>query len=165
MNLLICINCVKNLNMSGKIYRIGDLARKAGVSIRTVRYYESIGLLQASFRSKGGQRYFDDKTLVVLRRIIELKNLDFSLDNIKSIVLMSREDEDGSKRRNELLHQYRNKLSLAIDKKLALEAQIDGFSWHIKQLESGIDFRECPGKDCKNCKFRDKCIFFSEQFD
>lgn len=151
--------------MSEVIYRIGDLAAKANVTIRTVRYYESLGLLEASFRSKGGQRYFAERTLVVLRRIIELKNLDFTLDEIKAVIRLKENDTDGSKRRSELLHQYRNKLSIAVDKKLSLESKIDGFSWHIKQLECATDFRECPGKDCKNCKFSKKCIFYKEQFD
>lgn len=151
--------------MSKSLYRIGELAEKAQVTIRTVRYYESLGLLKPSFKSEGGQRYFEQRTLVVLRRIIELKNLDFSLNEIKVIIKLKDNDKDGSKRRNELLHQYRNKLSIAIDKKLALESKIDGFTWHIKQLESSPDFRECPGNDCKNCKFRARCIFYKEQFD
>lgn len=146
-------------------YRIGDLAKLAKVTIRTIRYYESIGLIEPSRKSAGGQRYYDDRTVVVLKRIIELKNLNFSLNEIKFIINMSRDDKDGSKRRNQLLHQYRNKLSLAIDKKLALESRIDSLSWHIRQLESGIDFRQCPGLDCKDCSFRDKCIFFQDDFE
>lgn len=146
-------------------YRIGDLAKLAKVTIRTIRYYESIGLIEPSRKSTGGQRYYDDRTVVVLKRIIELKNLNFSLNEIKFIINMSRDDKDGSKRRNQLLHQYRNKLSLAVDKKLALESRIDSLSWHIRQLESGIDFRQCPGLDCKNCIFRDKCIFFQDDFE
>jgi hypothetical protein len=30
---------------------------------------------------------------------------------------------------------------------------------HIRQLESNIDFRECPGKDCKSCQFKEDCRF------
>lgn len=146
-------------------YRIGDIAKLAKVTIRTVRYYESIGLINPTKKSIGGQRYYDDRSVVVLKRIIELKNLNFSLDEIKFIINMSGEDKDGSKRRNELLHQYRNKLSIAIDKKLALESRIDSISWHIRQLETGSNFRQCPGLDCKNCSFGDKCIFFQDEGD
>jgi DNA-binding transcriptional MerR regulator len=148
--------------MNNAKYRIGDIARLANVTIRSVRYYESINLLSPTFRSSGGQRYYDDRSVVVLKRIIELKNLDFSLDEIKVIIKMSEEDKDGSKRRNMLLHQYRNKLSQAIDKKLSLESRIDSISWHIRQLESSTDFRECPGLDCKHCNFSDKCIFYQD---
>lgn len=138
------------------------LAQKAQVSIRTVRYYESLGLISPTGRSEGGQRYYDDKDLLYLRRILELKSLDFSLEQIKMIVQMGADDLSGDKRRTELLHLYRNKLSQALDRKNNIEARIDEISWHIRQLESGIDFRQCPGEDCKTCPFKESCRFFSD---
>lgn len=151
--------------MEEKKYRIGDIARKAKVTVRTVRYYESLGLIESVERSKGGQRYYNDRDLVHLKRILELKDLDFSLEEISKIINMSKEDLTGIKRRKELLHQYRNKLSDVVDRKVALEARIDDIRWHIRQLESNIDFRECPGRDCKDCNFREKCRFFLDDCD
>lgn len=145
--------------MKEEKYRIGDLARKARVTVRTVRYYESLNLISPSYRSQGGQRYYSQKDLVYLKRILELKELDFSLDEIKKIINLKDEDSSGIKRRSELLHQYRKKLSNVIDKKVALEAKIDSINWHIRQLESNIDFRECPGKDCISCQFKENCRF------
>ncbi len=144
-------------------YRIGDLARKAQVTVRTVRYYESLNLIKPNSRSGGGQRYYCEKDLVYLKRILELKELDFSLDEIKIIINLKEEDQSGDKRRNELLHQYRNKLSIILDKKVALEAKIDSINWHIRQLESNIDFRECPGKDCISCPFKEDCRFAQDE--
>lgn len=92
-------------------YRIGELARKCNVTVRTIRYYESLGLLKTNHRSDGGQRYYTDADVVYLNRIAELKELDFSLSEIRTIILMGGEDTTGQKRRNELLRQYRSKLS------------------------------------------------------
>ncbi len=145
--------------MSELIYRIGDLARKAKITVRTVRYYESLNLIQPNFRSPGGQRYYSEKDLVYLKRILELKELDFSLEEIKKIISLKDVDDSGARRRSELLHQYRKKLSAILDKKVMLESKIDSINWHIRQLESNIDFRECPGKDCKSCQFKEDCRF------
>lgn len=145
--------------MSERIFRIGDLARLAKITIRTIRYYESLNLIKPSFRSEGGQRYYSQKDLVYLKRIIELKELDFTLEEIKKIINMKDVDITGENRRNELLHQYRKKLSSTLDKKNILEAKIDSINWHIRQLQSNVDFRECPGKDCLSCPFKNECRF------
>lgn len=140
-------------------YRIGDLARGAGVTVRTVRYYEDLGLLKTHPRTDGGQRTYTDADLVYLKRILELKDLDFSLEEIKTIIQMGPTDQTGSRRRDALLRQYRYKLSEAMEKQAVLEKRIDDLSWHIRQLQSGMDFQECPGAGCKECTFRAKCRF------
>ena len=65
-------------------YRIGEIAKLSGLSLRTIRYYEEEGLIKAS-RTDGGQRWYRDEDLVYLRRIIELKGLGFSLSEIRRI--------------------------------------------------------------------------------
>lgn len=69
----------------GNSYPVGTVAELAGVSPRTVRYYEEIGLLTAARRSSGGRRVFDDDALSRLRFIGRLKTLGFSLNEIRHI--------------------------------------------------------------------------------
>ncbi len=69
----------------GGQYPIGVLARQAGVSTRTVRYYEEIGLLRALRRFAGGRRVFDGEALSRLRFIGRLKTLGFSLAEISRL--------------------------------------------------------------------------------
>nr|WP_319474202.1 MerR family transcriptional regulator [uncultured Sphaerochaeta sp.] len=145
--------------MQGNTYRIGELARKCNVTARTIRYYESLGLLKTNSRSEGGQRYYTDADVVYLNRIAELKELDFSLNEIRSIILMGSDDATGEKRRNELLKQYRSKLSEALERQAALEKRISDLTWHVQQLETNDDFQQCPGLMCKNCTFRERCRF------
>lgn len=61
---------------------IGELGRRAGVSTRTVRYYESLGLLQASRASNGYREYGDDDLAAVLE-IRSLIDLGFSLEETR----------------------------------------------------------------------------------
>lgn len=56
-------------------WRIGDVAAQVGVSTRTLRYYEEIGLLSPSGRTAGGERRYQDGDVAQLRRILELRDL------------------------------------------------------------------------------------------
>jgi len=66
-------------------YPIGALAKQAGVSTRTVRYYEEIGLLTTARRFAGGRRVFGDDALQRLKFIGRLKRLGFSLEEIRHL--------------------------------------------------------------------------------
>ena len=70
---------------AGSALPIGGLARAAGVSTRTVRYYEEIGLLRTARRFAGGRRVFDADALERLRFIGRLKRLGFSLEEIAEL--------------------------------------------------------------------------------
>ena len=66
-----------------RMYRIGELARLAGVSPRTIDYYIGLGLLSPVKRSEGNYRLYDDETLERIRRIEQLKAQKFTLEEIK----------------------------------------------------------------------------------
>jgi len=69
------------------MFRIGDFSRVARVSCRLLRYYDEIGLLQPSATgSDSGYRYYTARQLERLNRILVLKDLGFSLDEIARIV-------------------------------------------------------------------------------
>lgn len=65
--------------------RIGVLAKAAGVSVPTVRYYESIGLLTPPTR-QGGQRVYGSDDLKALSLIRHCRDLDFSIDETRDIL-------------------------------------------------------------------------------
>ena len=62
---------------------VGEIAKKMGVTIRTLQYYDKEGLLTPSAESEGGRRLYTDKDLLMLNQIISLKSLGFSLEDIK----------------------------------------------------------------------------------
>ena len=62
---------------------VGEVAKKMGVTVRTLQYYDKEELLSPSAESEGGRRLYTDKDLVLLHQIISLKSLGFSLKDIK----------------------------------------------------------------------------------
>jgi DNA-binding transcriptional MerR regulator len=68
-------------------HRIGEVAARAGVTTRTLRYYEELGLLTPSSRTAGGARRYSDEDVAVLSRIRELRDvMGFDLQTIRRIV-------------------------------------------------------------------------------
>ena len=68
-----------------RLYGVGELAREAEVSARTIRYYEEIGLLRTARRFAGGRRAFDADALERLRFIRRLKRLGLPLEEIRHL--------------------------------------------------------------------------------
>ena len=62
---------------------VGEVAKKMGVTVRTLQYYDKEGLRSPSAESEGGRRLYTDKDLITLHQIISLKSLGFSLEDIK----------------------------------------------------------------------------------
>jgi DNA-binding transcriptional MerR regulator len=69
---------------------IGNVAERTGVSVATIRYYESIGLLARPARSTAGYRRYTDATVDELRFIRKAQALGFSLEEIAEILKVSR---------------------------------------------------------------------------
>lgn len=78
------------------LMRIGELAERAGVSHRTIHYYERLGLLQPTEREGAGYRYYDDTALRRLLKIAALKRLGLSLEQIGEVIDLYFEDPTGS---------------------------------------------------------------------
>ena len=72
--------------------KIGELAERAGVSHRTVHYYEREGLLQPAERVGTGYRYYDEGSLARLQKVRQLQELGLSLDEIRNVIDLYFED-------------------------------------------------------------------------
>ncbi len=69
--------------MDQRFYYTGQFAQKAAVSVRTLRYYDKVGLLSPSLYTEAGYRLYTDKDLLSLQQILALKFLGLSLEEIK----------------------------------------------------------------------------------
>lgn len=79
--------------MRDKELQIGDVARRTGVSIDALRYYEKRGLLQRARRSSGGFRLFTLETVERVAFIKQAQELGFSLEEITGLVTTGGADE------------------------------------------------------------------------
>jgi DNA-binding transcriptional MerR regulator len=69
-------------------YRIGEVAARTGVSTRTLRYYEELGLIDPTGKSPGGSRRYSQQDIARIERILEIRNvMGLELDRISAIVL------------------------------------------------------------------------------
>ena len=89
---------------------VGQVAKKMGVTVRALQYYDKEGLLSPSAESEGGRRLSTDKDLVKLHQIISLKSLGFSLDDIKGRLISLETPADVANALTEQAEDIRQKI-------------------------------------------------------
>jgi DNA-binding transcriptional MerR regulator len=72
--------------MSERQMQIGEVAERTGLSLRTIRHYEEVGLVIPSARSKGGFRLYTESDVERLMVIRRMKPLDFSLEEMRDLL-------------------------------------------------------------------------------
>lgn len=82
--------------------QIGEVADRTGLSLRTIRYYEEVGLVVPSARSQGGFRLYSDSDVERLDLVRRMKPLGFQLDEMRQLLtildaLSATEDPDRDK--------------------------------------------------------------------
>jgi len=65
---------------------IGELAKATGVSPKTIRYYETLGLLKPTSRTRGNYRVYDESAIPMLQFIRHAERLGFSLKDIRQVL-------------------------------------------------------------------------------
>jgi DNA-binding transcriptional MerR regulator len=67
-------------------YTVGELSRLAGVTVRTLRHYDAIGLLAPSERTPAGYRHYDERDLERLQQVLCYRQLGFSLEEVADLL-------------------------------------------------------------------------------
>jgi len=123
------------------VYKIGEIAKQAGVTPRTLRYYEQRGLITPSQVSTAGYRYYDDDTLAILTRIRNLKHVGLTLEEIKDVIglyfTLKKPLEAKEKTLVYLdshLNEINSKISMLQKAKLELKEQIQLTQQRLSQL-------------------------------
>ncbi len=121
--------------------RIGEFAKRAGVTPRTVRYYESLGLLGPSERQGSGFRYYTETELARLQKIGALKELGLSLEEIATVIPLYFEDPTGLRGKRKILEILNDHLQEAEDKIDALQQFRDDLKIKIDRIQRWINER------------------------
>ena len=100
---------------------VGEVAKKMGITVRTMQYYDKEGLLSPSAESEGGRRLYTDKDLVTLHQILSLKSLGFSLDDIKRRLISLETPTDVAAALTEQADSIREKIEQLTDSLTAIE--------------------------------------------
>ena len=89
---------------------IGELAERTGLSLRTIRHYDDVGLLPATARTDGGFRVYSEDDFERLMVIKQMKPLGFSLEEMAEILeLFSQQDAEAAGGRQAKLAAYLEK--------------------------------------------------------
>ena len=96
--------------MKKEFYTAGELAKLTGVSYKTIRHYHKIGLLEPEKYTDSGYRQYGMKSVEALQRILMLKYLNFSLEEIQKI-LFEEEISDTFNKQEKLLQAQEEHIS------------------------------------------------------
>ncbi len=112
------------------LVKIGELSQASGLSVKTIRYYEDLGLIHAAKRSRGGFRLFEEKmTLIRLQFIKQAQSLGMSLSEIKAFLQV--------RDRGELpCHEVKAKLEDQVNE---IERQIQALKHLQKQIQTLLE--------------------------
>jgi DNA-binding transcriptional MerR regulator len=115
-------------------YPIGEIAKRVGLTPRTIRYYEDIGLLNSVRRVEGGRRIFTDDDVRRLKFINRLKLLGLSLDEMKKLeelYLTFRSNEKVLPHLLGVLSRQIQAIDARIDQLKILKRDIEAYKHHI----------------------------------
>ena len=119
--------------------KINEVSKLTGVTVRTLHYYDEIGLLKPSEVTSAGYRLYDNEALKTLQQILFFRELEFSLDEIKEIMSDIHYDRtDALEKQRELLMQKRIRLDGLInlvDKTLKGEKDMSFKQFDMTEIE------------------------------
>ncbi len=114
------------------VYTVKKLADLAGVSVRTLHYYDETGLLKPQRRSQNGYRHYGEDSVVRLQQILFFRELGFGLDEIRDII--SKPDFDVL----EALQSHRTLLAKKVERLNVLLATVDKT---LKKLKGEVNMQ------------------------
>lgn len=119
---------------------IGTVARQSGVSAKTIRYYESVGLIDAAMRTDSGYRVYDTRDVETLRFVQRARGLGFSVEEVGSLLALW---HDRARSSAEVKALARHRLA-GIDRKMAELAEMRATLTHLMERCHGDARPDCP---------------------
>jgi len=104
--------------------KIGDLSKRTGCSVQTIRYYEREGLLSAPGRSEGNFRVYDETQLERLAFVRNCRSLDMALDEIRALLRFKDEAGQDCSEVNSLVDEHLSHVEVRIAELQSLAAQL-----------------------------------------
>ncbi|BAY59412.1 MerR family transcriptional regulator (plasmid) [Leptolyngbya boryana NIES-2135] len=119
------------------LFKIGEIAQQTGLAVATIRYYESLGLIQPKHRSESNYRYYDADAIERLQFIKKAQSLQFSLSEIQQILNVRQHGNPACPIVRELLDGKIAQLEAQIAQMLALKTELEQYRnrWAGKPLD------------------------------
>src|SRR3989338_8056433 len=133
-------------------YTVNKLARISGVSARTLRFYDEIGLLKPAYVGDNDYRYYEEEQLLMLQQILFYRELDFPLSEIQRIVNSDTFDKIES------LQSHKRILEQGLDRSKQMIKTIDKTISHLRGKEKMKDEELYYGFDSEKQKEHEKTL-------
>ena len=133
--------------------QIGDLAARAGVSTRTLRYYEELGIIEPVARTNGGFRRYGTDQLRRLQIIQGLKALGFELEQVRRLFSVRETAETGGDLACQMIDLLQGQQE-EIDRRIAQYEEMKERNLRGIEVLRGCLLCEIPvfERDCHNCQ-------------
>jgi DNA-binding transcriptional MerR regulator len=106
--------------------QIGEVADRTGLSLRTIRYYEEVGLVRPSSRTQGGFRLYTEPDIARLNLVKRMKPLGFTLDEARDLLaVLDRLDNTKGATGGELIDRLVMYRSVAVQRCAELRARLE----------------------------------------
>lgn len=123
--------------MTGTHMQIGEVAERTSLSLRTIRYYEEVGLAPPTARSQGGFRLYTESDVDRLLLVRRMKPLDFTLDEMRDLLGLLDglyAAREGSAERQALVDRLATYRSAAEQRIETLRLQLDSAQSLVEEL-------------------------------
>lgn len=130
--------------------KVGDLAQKAGKTVRAIHLYEELDLLKPAARSKGGYRLYGPEALVRIRWIGKLQDLGFSLTDIKAILKDFESEDTAPSAMVKVREVYKKKLE-------ETRAQIERLRALEREILASLDYLDTCDSVCEPDRLHSAC--------
>ena len=134
------------MNASSELERVGEIAERLGVSPRTIKYYEELGLIRPETRSPGGFRLYGKEGVEQLERILRMKSIGYSLAAIRELLATRDAAQEADK-----ITVISNTMERLQDREREVTERIQQMRKDLKQAEA---LREELGRDIALCQRR-----------
>ncbi len=104
---------------------IGELSKRSGVKIPTIRYYEQIGILPEPPRSKGNRRLYDETHVQRLGFVRHSRELGFDLDAIRELIELAGHPSRPCEKADEIARAHLARIEDKIDRLSALRTEVE----------------------------------------
>lgn len=131
---------------------IGAAAKKSGISAKTIRYYESVGLMPKVDRGQNGYRDYGEREIEMLKFIARARGLGFSLKDVSSLIALWQDQSRASADVKKLARGHIEEISIKIQEMEEIKRVLSD----LVERCHGDDRPDCPildgltGKGCQS---------------
>jgi DNA-binding transcriptional MerR regulator len=139
------VNKIEKASSQVKLLKIGELAEQVGVAVGTIRYYESLGLVEPAYRSESRYRYYGLDAIKRVQFIRKAQSLQFSLLEIQQILGVRRQGEPACPLVHNLLSQKIADLEQQLYQITTLKTELETYRdrWADRPLDDPCNQELC----------------------